>query len=94
MDTLTSLGHPQAPLSLPRAHTAMRYQSIPIQARIALNNWLINNAQHPYMSESEKEKFMTLYSLTKKQITTYLINYRIRLLGRRKRDVTTFSWSQ
>lgn len=69
-----------------KSAASKRREQFPTEARTALNTWLLMHSENPYMNTHEKEWFSITYGLTKKQITTFLTNQRIRLLGRRSKD--------
>jgi hypothetical protein len=58
-------------------------KTLPKDARGEMRNWLIAHYAHPYPTDSEKNYFMIKFGLTRRQIDTFFVNGRRRVLDRK-----------
>jgi hypothetical protein len=67
--------------------------NFPIDVQKALNRWILEHWQHPYMRLAEQELFMATWGMARSQLTTALNNRRQRVLGQnRARKCERVGW--
>mmetsp|Transcript_12083 Transcript_12083/g.41874 ORF Transcript_12083/g.41874 Transcript_12083/m.41874 type:complete len:298 (+) Transcript_12083:134-1027(+) len=61
------------------SHTNMTNYKVASNTNSLLKDWLLENFEHPYPTENEKERLGKLTGLTRTQISNWFINQRVRL---------------
>ena len=74
---------PNSPIQLPRPRR-FRSRELPVAAKDALNVWLIEHWNYPYMTVHCRHVFAARYGITDAQVQRYLTNSRKRLLRRKR----------